>query len=82
MNKDGWKKLAVKSLAYILSETPDGLYVFEVYCGGVAVTDRSILLNLEEIDEYKSKGEVFLDRLERDLCRNYDKYKSRLILVS
>lgn len=81
MKKEGWTKLAVKSLTYILSRTLNGQYVFEAFCGGIAITHRSFILNDEEASEYESEGEAFLDRLHRDVSWHYEKYQPRLISI-
>ncbi len=79
MKTEGLVKVTEKQSTYILFKAENGGYIFLVFCGGIAVVDRTIQLNSEEISNFQSDGEYFLDQLRRDICRDYEKYEPRLI---
>ncbi|WP_294302615.1 hypothetical protein [uncultured Chryseobacterium sp.] len=52
-------------------------YFLEVICGGAAMFELKISLNSEEIDDYLSHGEIFIDKLAEKIRNSPGEYLDR-----
>jgi hypothetical protein len=74
------KELSKKKWTYILYEI-NGQLLFSVVCGTVALFDRNIYLNEEEIKIYNEKKDAFLDLLAEKIRNSPDKFEDRHIKI-
>lgn len=51
--------------------------MLEVVCGGAAVFELKIALNSEEIDNYLSHEEIYIDKLTEEIRNSPGKYLDR-----
>ncbi len=65
-----------KNWEYILYKE-NQRYLLEVVCGGAAVFELKIALNSEEIDNYLSHGEIYIDKLAEEIRNSAGKYLDR-----
>lgn len=52
-------------------------YLLEIVCGGAAIFELKIALNSEEIDDYLSDGEIFIDKLAEKIRNSPGEYLAR-----
>ena len=55
------------------------LECFGVLCGGVGMFEAKIVLNSDEIKEYRSNGEIYLKKIAHDIRMYPSKYEARFI---
>ena len=54
-------------------------YILSVVCGSVAIYDIKIQLNTKEVDQFKEKGEAFIEQLAASIRFSPTAFKSRYL---
>ncbi len=62
---------------YRLFEVDDGGLCLGVLCGGIAMYEVTFALSDDEVEQYKSKGKDFLDKMSLEVARHPEKYEER-----
>lgn len=71
------KELIKKSWEYILYEVDDGRNVLSVFGGGVGIFALNILLDNDEVKEYREKGNNYIDLLASSVQHSPLSFKHR-----
>lgn len=66
-------------LLYILEEDENEALFFTVTCGGVAMYDVKIQLNVEERAQFLEQGDAYLNKLAIQIGKNTAAFRTRAI---
>ena len=62
---------------YTLTADEAGQHLLEVWCGGLAMQKRVLMLSGEDVSEYNRIGILYLDRLALLVCRKRGFFEER-----